>query len=396
MPAAGRQRLLWWIWACALSVSCGSTPTASGPTTLEEKFRQLGIDPATFVQPLEVTPEMREWAWSQVRQGASEKQRMYDLMEGLSRKDGLAVRYQRDRTGTAREVFETGLANCLSFTHLFIALAREVGVDVYFLKVARDERYAREGDLVVRWEHVTAGWGPAQNRTVLEFGFIPDQDSYLGASEIPDLTAIAMFHSNRGAEALIAGDKQEALEWLETAVVLDPGWSHSWLNLGVVRRRLGDLEGAEAAYRRGIEANPEHLQLYSNLATLLRLRGERDSAGVLLRLLDRKRNRNPFSYLMLGDTALREQRLDDAGRFYRRAMRLNRNNANTRAAMGLWELASDRPDKARGWLERAERLDAEAERVVLLRSRLAKTEEPAEPANEEDVESETRSPQRRS
>jgi Tfp pilus assembly protein PilF len=68
---------------------------------------------------------------------------------------------------------------------------------------------------------------------------------------------------------------------------------------------------------------------------------------------------------------LREQRLDDAKRFYRRALQLNREDADAQAAMGLWELAAKRPDRARQRLKRAERLDPEAERVELLRTRLA-------------------------
>lgn len=396
MPATARERFLGIGLACALSVSCGTTTPDSRPATLEESIRELGIDLETFVQPLEVTPEMREWARSSVRRNASEKERMFDLMDALIRKQGLAVRYERDRTGTAQEVFETGEANCLSFTTLFVALTREIGVHTYFLSVRRDETYEKEGDLVVRWEHVTAGWGAAHARTVLEFGFIPGDVKYLTAQRVSDLTALAMFYSNRGAEALLAGDNDEALSWLETAVKLDPSWSHGWLNLGVVKRRRGDLDGAEQAYLRGIEANPEHLQLYSNLATLLRFRGEVDSAGELLRLLDRKSNRNPFTYLRLGDKALRDERLDDARRFYRRALQLNRRNAEAKAAMGLWELASDRPDKARSWLQQAERLDSDAERVVLLRSRLSAIGKAMTPIPEDGREPEPNPLQRRS
>ncbi len=395
--AAGRHRPLWIGWACALLVACASTqPRGGEPASLEESIRALGIDLEAFVQPLELSPEMKEWAHANVSRGAGEKERLYELMDALVKRKGLAVRYMRDGTGTAREVFASGEANCLSFTNLFVALAREVGVRAYFLSLPDEARYGQEGDLVVRWEHVTAGWGSSNERTVLEFGFVPEEERYLSARRLSDLTALAMFYANRGAEALIAGDKEEARWWLETAVVLDPAWSHGWLNLGVVRRRQGDLEGAERAYRRGIEANPEHLQLYSNLATLLRIRGELDSAGELLRLLDRKSNRNPFTYLALGDMALGEERLDDARRFYRRALTLNRDHAESRAAMGLWELASDRPDKALGWLERAERVAGGAERVELLRARLSEAGKLRAPTREPEQELEPEALQSRS
>ena len=380
---AGGRRLLWLGWVGTLSVSCGSTlgGTAGGPQTLDQRIQVLGLDPAEVTEPLDLTPEMKAWAHEQVRAQDSEEQRLSDVMRALVDSDGLAVRYERERTGTAREVFKSGEANCLSFTNLLVGLAREVGVDAYFLNVRRDPRYALQGDLVVRWEHVTAGWGSGAHRRVLEFGFVPIEATMV-PSRLDDITALAMFYSNRGAEELLAGNRVGALKWLEIAVQLDPAWSHAWLNLGVVRRRTGDLEGAEQAYRKGIEADPDHMQLYSNLSTLLRLRGETDSAGELLRLLDRRSNRNPFAYLALGDSALEDGRMEEARRFYRRALHLNRNDAESKAAMGLWELAAERPDRARVWLERAERIDRESERVGQLRDGLVESD-PVTTAEEE-------------
>ncbi len=390
MRAVGARSLPWLGLVCVLSASCASVSGPESAATLEQTLVERGIDPETFLQPLELSPAMKEWVHENVRERAPEKERLYELMDALTKKDGLAVRYMRERTGTAREVFESGEANCLSFTTLFIALAREIDVDAYFLSVQRTPRYELEGDLVVRWEHVTAGWGGGNDRTILEFGVVPEEERYGTARRVSDLTALAMFYSNRGAEALLEGSTAAALDWLETGVRLDPSWSHGWLNLGVGLRRTGDLDGAEQAYRRGIESNPNQLQLYSNLATLLRLRGDHDTASELLRLLDRKDNRNPFIYLSLGDHALSEGRLEDTGRFYRRALQLNRDNADSRAAMGLWELASDNPDKARVWLERAERLDSDAERVRRLRTRLSSSVEPPTTG----AENESNSPQR--
>jgi tetratricopeptide (TPR) repeat protein len=355
---------------CALSVACGSTGARVDQEDLVwAELRANGIDPESLVLPYELTDEMKQWVRSNVRPRANEEDRLDELLAAMVGRDGLGIDYRRDYTGTAAEVFESREANCLSFTNLFVGLAREVGINAYYLTIRRRPSYDKEGDLVVRWEHVTAGWGSGAQRKVLEFSLLPLED-YVGDRKISDLTALAMFYSNRGAELLLAGDTGGSLEWLETAVILDPGWSHAWLNLGVVRRRQGDLAGAEAAYRRGIEENPDHLQLYGNLALLLQLRGEDDSAGELLRLLDSRSNRNPFAYLALGDAALREQRLEDAKRFYRRALQLNREDAESQAAMGLWELASQRPDRALGWLERAERIDPQASRVERLRTAL--------------------------
>lgn len=356
-----------------LAAGCAS---ALPEPTLYEQLRGRGLDPERLVHPTELTPEMRAWAHAHDNPGLPDEERLEALLAALLADEDLDLRYRREITGTAREVFASGEANCLSFTNLFVGMAREIGLPVYFLAIRRPPSFDLEGDLAVVWEHVTAGWGEGPDRMVLEFERGPI-DRRAPGERLSDLTALAMFYTNRGAEQLLADDPEEALVWLETAVRLDPTWSDAWVNLGVVRRRLGDPAGAEAAYRAGIEADPDELQLYSNLATLLRERGEPDTAGELLELLDRRRSRNPYVYLALGDEALREDRLDDARRFYRRAVRRGEDSAETRAAIGLWELASGRPDRARRSLRRAEALGPGAGHLRLLRERLAATGEGA-------------------
>ena len=133
----------------------------------------------------------------------------------------------------------------------------------------------------------------------------------------------------------------------------DPDLPDAWLNLGVARRRRGDLAGAEAAYKRAIDADPDYLPAYQNLSGLARLRGDDDTARQLIRLLDRRSNRNPFLLLALGDLSLEEGRLGEARSFYRRARRLQPIDAETSAALGLWAHAAGRERQARRWLARA-------------------------------------------
>ena len=132
----------------------------------------------------------------------------------------------------------------------------------------------------------------------------------------------------------------------------------------------GDLDGAEAAYRRAIDANPDYLPAYQNLSGLARFRGDPDTARQLLKLLDRKGNRNPFILLALGDLSFEEGRLVEAHSFFRKAQRLQPFDPDTTAAMGLWADAAGREKLARRWLHRALALDPENPRVRRLASAL--------------------------
>ena len=204
--------------------------------------------------------------------------------------------------------------------------SKELGI-AFYLGVDDVERFEREGDLLVISGHVSAGFGLGGGKVkILEFTSAPKAE-YHHVRRLADLTAIALYHSNHGAELLRAGQMPEALPWLRKAVAIDPELGDAWVDLGVGLRRAGDLDGAESAYRRALEVNPQGASAYQNLAVLLRMRGHDPEADALMALSVRASAQSPFSFLALGDLSLAQGRTDEARRFYRRAMYLNREDA---------------------------------------------------------------------
>ena len=210
------------------------------------------------------------------------------------------ITYQRGVTHTARDVWATRRANCLSFTHLFVGLARELDIPVYYLRVSDLQRYEKDGDLVVASEHVTAAYGPPASRKVLDFT-VRETETYRSIQPLSDLAALALFYSNQGAERIRDGSYEAALRLLDTATRLDPQLPDAWLNRGVALRRLGRPDEAEESYWRALEIDPGTTAAQQNLAALLATQGRTLQADELLALVDRRGNRNPFSYLALGD-----------------------------------------------------------------------------------------------
>jgi len=51
---------------------------------------------------------------------------------------------------------------------------------------------------------------------------------------------------------------------------LDDGHAHTWFYLGETRRLLGDTAGAELAYRRCLQVNPDHGRALQGLERLKR------------------------------------------------------------------------------------------------------------------------------
>ena len=73
-----------------------------------------------------------------------------------------------------------------------------------------------------------------------------------------------------GKEAWMNNDLQTALEHFDKAVALDDGHAHTWFYLGETRRLLGDTAGAELAYRRCLQVNPDHGRALQGLERLKR------------------------------------------------------------------------------------------------------------------------------
>jgi Flp pilus assembly protein TadD len=362
--------------AVALVVLAGcSSAGPTGVSGVAHELRQRGVDPSSVVVPFEVSDEMRAWVHSKVSDSGSPEQRLEKLLNAIIDPSRLGLTYEGGRTSTAREAFASRKANCLGFTSLFVGMARELGIPAFYLAVNDVERFERDGDLMVISGHVSAGFSVGSDKIkILEFVNAPKVE-YRHIRRLSDVTAIALYHSNHGAELLRAGRTDEAIPWLRKATEIDPELSDAWINFGVGRRRAGDLDGAEAAYRRALEVNPEAASAYQNLASVLGLRGKKKEADELMALASRASAQNPFSYLALGDLSLTQGNLDEARRFYRRAMWLNRDDAEPYAALGLAALAGGDRSEAKKWLRKAAAKDQaknqKNERVRRLESRLA-------------------------
>jgi tetratricopeptide (TPR) repeat protein len=358
--------------------ACTANMHRAHQRNLEELIHSRGVDPRQLVYPDQLSKEMREWLHERFPRRRRSEYAAYALLEALEGPNGLDLEYEAGFTGTASEVFETHKYNCLSFSHLFLAMAREIEVDAHYFSVDRIQRFRRSGDMVLVSGHVTVGFGIGLDRQILEYKVGPEVN-YKTATPISDITALALFYSNRGAELIQQEQYEEAIEWLEISTKLDPELPGGWVNLGVARRRSGDLDLAEAHYLKSLELDDAFFPAYRNLASLYQLRGEGEVAAELFAVLDQRGNRNPFAFIALGDHSLAAGRTDEAEAYYRRALRLSNDRAEAEAALGDLALEKGMIREAREWLEKARESDPESGRVEELERRLAPLEETLDP-----------------
>lgn len=308
-----------------------------------------------LTEPSAPSEAMRAWVRARVPTYGTEDARMQRLLAVLASDKGLV--YDASFTGTAQEVFESGRFNCLALAHLLVGLGREVGVEAYYVRVEEFRTYHRADDLLLVSTHVAAAWGPQSYLQLVDVEPVTDRERRM-ADRISDEEALALHHANRGAEHLVAQRPDLALAWLDRALQVHEGVPEVWVNRGVALRQLGDLEGAVAAYERAIALKPDSLSAWRNLASAREALGQTVLAREMLLELDRRDNRNPYTYLALGDLALQSGDARGARRFYGRARQLSWGNPDVLRALARWAQSEGDDQRAQQLGQRAAQLQA--------------------------------------
>lgn len=253
-------------------------------------------------------------------------------------------RYDASLTLTAEEAFVSRRGNCISFTSLFVTLARLSGVDVFLMSVQRPPEVDRLDDLVVVNRHVVAAYRESPGTYRIFDFYLRSAASYMGQRALDDVVATAMFHTNLGADALRLGDMTEAVRHLDIATTLAPDWAPGWINLGVARSRLGDFDGAFNAYYRALEADPHDASALTNMAAIYQAQGLREQAETALRAAAHQTT-NPFTLIAVADAEILAGNYSAARRHLRKARRWYPDEAEVQLALA--RLAAHAGDQER-------------------------------------------------
>lgn len=244
----------------------------------------LGAGSTSSLQPLEVSPAMHAWVEAELgearaplppppppSEGLGRLRRLQALLTGES---PTRIQEVAEPTPTAAEAFEGRRADCVGFALLVVALARDRGVPAQFLLSLRIERTSRQGTLRIRRGHLAATYSGRVFDFVGERAFDPRQDSLLS-----DRTAIALFLSNRGAQSLLAGRPDDAVELFYQSMRFDPSIPYVWSNLGVALHRGGDAVGAVLAQEMALRLDPVDESARRNLALARSSAGSEPPSG---------------------------------------------------------------------------------------------------------------------
>lgn len=282
--------------------------------------------------------DIRQELETRINPASNDRHKFAQLTEFLFGEDERNIQYEAWHSRTASETYHAGRGNCLSVSSLFIAAARHLRFDGHFETVEVSPSWAREGDTMIRYEHIVASGDVGRESYVVDllraFG-----SARTGRADISDEQALALFYSNLAVEALIVGDMDSGLFRLRQAALLWPNNSTIWSNLGTAYRRSGEPSLAEASYRYALVLDRRNYSALSNLTSFYRMEGREEEADQYLRQVSRYYKRNPYYHIQLAQREIEKKNEEAARQNLLRAEKLQRNDPAIHEALAESYLA---------------------------------------------------------
>ena len=322
--------------AVLASVAILGLAGCAAPTTSPPSQTGLFIDaafkpPSVRIVPadaLAMSPAMERFADGGMRNEMRAKGVREGLISALYSKGRLQLDYDSVSTRNAAEAFEAHRGNCLSLVLMTASFARHFNLPMSFNSVITEDVWTRYNGMYVAAGHINitlariaapTGAMVFGSDSLLTIDFLPASQLTGQRSRVVDeSTVVAMYLSNRAAEALTTGDVDNAYWWARAAIDTDPRWLAAYNTLAVLYRRKGLGERAESVLRLVLDREPSNAQALANLTIVLTDAGRVAEAKMLARRLAEIQPIPPYQYFDQGMVAIRAGDYPSARDFFRK------------------------------------------------------------------------------
>ena len=361
-PARSAQRrLIGALLAGVMVLLCGcatqrhNTPAITTLPPLKLEAAELrpadALASAQSPELLELTDEMRAFVDRYVHGDA--RQRLHTLHRSLVSPALVGVEYDPDADGSAAEVFHAGAANCLSYAHLFVAMARYAGLNARYLSVSLRPEWSRHGSKIALRRHVNVAVTFRNGeRYVVDIDPV-SRDRIAGSEELSDRQAFALYHGNLAMSALLDGQDERAYAEALQALRIAPDIDFLWINLGAIYRQHEQDDVAESLYHTALKLNPGSRTAMNNLAVLHESRGNLAEAERWAQRIQQRRNKNPYYHYYLGELAESKGDYLAALEHFSRAIKLREVEADFYFRVARVYLTLEQPDRSRAFAQQA-------------------------------------------
>ncbi len=310
------------------------------------------------IDVLAVSPEMEEFLERYISQYANSGTRLHLLSNSLGSSGVLGFEYDDSRTLTATEAFESRSGNCIGFSNMMIALARQAGLKASYQEIIRRPVWSSREDTVLLLKHVNVVISGRNFDYVMDLSDIR-VNKMTQRRIVEDSYAKALYLNNLGAEALFANDLPTAYAYMKAAIAVDPKMTDSWVNMGVVLGRNEQLNDAVKVLQRALQIDPNQYSAMNNLYEIYIEQGDLLAAESLQTRVDRYRRANPYYLLHLSDEAVELKQFEESVSLLRRAIKKRDDDHMLHYAMAKTQYLSGKPEAAETSLVRARELAPE-------------------------------------
>ncbi len=304
---------------------------------------------------LRMTPEMTAFVDEHAQPNHARQSRAWALAYAALDPYILDFSYDPRQTLTAAEAFRQRRGNCLTFSALFVAMARDAGLEAHFQEVIIPPKWSAINDTVLVSKHVNAVVSDKRRNYVIDVSRRQSSGREI-LRQLSDRDAEAQYYNNLGVDALVQDDLGLAYAYFAKALEVRPGLAYVWSNLGVVLRRNGQTGDAVFAYRTALQYDPDHTVALNNLHTIYMEDGDLAGAAALAGRVERNRRKNPYYLLYLAEVAGEEQRWSDAIDLLDTAIRIDDQEYRFHYALAQALFHAGKPEVARISLDRAQAL----------------------------------------
>ncbi|HEY2344522.1 MAG TPA: tetratricopeptide repeat protein [Xanthomonadaceae bacterium] len=353
-----------WVLTALLAITTPSAPPIEAPPEIPAQVMVLPSDLRMRVQ-------------RDVVSGAqSQEARFNKLLHLVFDQDGLNLLYDENANTSVTRAYQTHTMNCLTFTMLFIALAREAGLEAHPQEIRDTLAWHLDSDIFYRVDHVNAVIRVDHKNYLVDI--LRNSVMSLRAPVIvSDQRMLAHYYNNLAMEDFEAGKVASAIERMETALQLDPGYATNWSNAGVLYLHNGDEAAAEKAYAKALAIDPDNVAALNNMANLYKRHGDTAHEVAYRKHLERLQQSDPFYYFL---QAVEEEENGDyplAIQHYQRAIRMHADEPRFYASLAhAYEQAGDDQSAISAlnrakWLSTGRMRDGYAKQIEQLRENLA-------------------------
>jgi Flp pilus assembly protein TadD len=332
--------------------SCASAPFRQPDIPNLSGLTSPVIEDAEWLQ---ITPEIETFVEEYARTDRGRHSRAWALAYAALDPYILDFSYDPRQTLTAAEAFRQRRGNCLTFSALFITMARNAGLEAHFQEVIIPPKWSAINDTVLVSKHVNAIVSDERRDYVIDVSRRETSGRDI-IRQLSDREALAQYYNNLGADALVREELGLAYAYFVKALEVRPGLAYVWSNVGVVLRRNGQTDDAIFAYRTALQYDPHHNVALNNLHTIYTEDGDLEAAAALAGRVERNRRKNPYYLLYLAELASEEQRWPDAIELLARAIRIDDQEYRFHFALAQAQFHAGKVEVARVSLDRARTL----------------------------------------